>query len=360
MKSGKKRKSGNKRKLWTPERLETMWLLDEGCYDRPRVLVTQAIAKNTVVCERHVQEEVALHWLPRGEGPLKLFDAMRQTTGGNCSKHYQEELALWVTNRAVGVGEELTKCAATDTCVYAEEKSWVRLKQRLDLHIQMLAEDTRQVFKLVRKIGEEVRLVMAAHKVREHRVAAGEFDDVAPTFVVHGIECKCGKAGVEVGNNCAKVLYARASRSFRNGQDVFVVDLPTAKSTTAVPVRGVVESQDLDDLAVYINFSCSGTFKYHICTIDLNREDAVLRAQQSQAYKAINAEDPIVNFWFDGALAMKPFMERRAQIDQAAAAQRRADSIKAKASVFNTIMDAPFICYYTDDEVDEEDQHELQ
>lgn len=337
---------------------EEDWIVHPAPTDDCRVLTTVAINKNVVVCKKHLQLEMSQHWLPKGEGPIALFDIMRQDPEGNCSKHYEGEWVLWRTNQAVGVGDELTKLASTDFCVYAKEIGWMQLKKKLDREATVLTADIHEIFKLIRELGEEVRSIMEAHKVRDAREAAGEFvDREIATLVAHGIQCEC-KGRVSVGKNCAKVLYARFTKHARVGQDVFVVDLPTANSKTPVPVRGIVEALDEDDLAVYINFPGSGTFEYDMCAFDLDLKAAVLRAQESQKLKAINPEDPIVNFWYDG-LSTQPFMERRALMVQAAAVQQRAEAIKVKSMVFNTITEAPFVGYDTNDEADEEDEHEL-
>jgi hypothetical protein len=140
--------------------------------------------------------------------------------------------------------------------------------------------------------------------------------DRVPTYMVHGIKCnlQCSSKESAFVSACCRVVWSRTSKVVA-GQDVFVVDLPTAESTQAIPVYGVVERQVGE--SVYIKFAGSGIFEYQNFMIDTSRYAAVLRALESDPGIRHISEHPNVMQWSAARSGMRPFMERRAQINKA-------------------------------------------
>ena len=153
---------------------DTSWIIEEVYESRRRVLAVEDIAKGTIVDERSMGEECV------EGGPAKPLDVMRPRRDGNCVVELRRHKASWVTNKAVRVGEELTKCPVRTYTVHGPNCS---------------------------------------------------------------LSCGC-RVEIGLGSLCRQVEFTlRMPWSLLDGQDVWVVDLPMADSMHALPVHGVVEYQ---------------------------------------------------------------------------------------------------------------------
>ena len=295
------------------------WIIDEQ-WDGRRVLAAQGIPKGTVVDEQNIGSEMAEQWFGPGGRPAKPHDIMRIVDDGNCSKHYRSCRVAWVTNQAVRAGGELTKVRPPTTAFTNMITAFEKEEEEEEEEEEEKAKDRvkcREVWAKVqadqvkcREVAKETREML--RKANPSRLPRG---DRVPTYMVHGIKCnlQCSSKASVVGSACRRVVWSRTSEVVA-GQVVYVVDLPTAESTQAIPVYGVVERQD--GQSAYIKFAGSGIFEYDNFMIDTSRYAAALRALESDLGLGYALEDPNVMKWSARGV-MRPFMERRAQIDKA-------------------------------------------